>query len=496
MTGVWIRRCVPALLLVVAAAIPGRVQAKTVEVFSIKGAQNAIVVPDNWNGDLFLYAHGYSADKRILAPLPPDLVGVDTLLIPGLSFVPPGSAAAVTTFRSVGWYLKDAVKDIENLRRYFVKKYGKPKHTYIWGHSGGGLVTEAVIETFPRRYDGAAPMCGPGAGGWRNFNAAFDLRAVYEYVCRDVPDARFVCRVCSDGQSRCLTDAHCPAGQTCGATETPPSPDEGLTAECTEFLLEHPETFSENATAPGGDFVAAAVTPCFGDLNGGAVSPEQAARKDLFLRATQTQESFVLSDMFFASIGMAEVFHRRTKGKRPWGNEGIDYASPLLTADEQAAVNAGVQRVAADKAGVRFMRRFFEPRGRTRAKVVTVHALDDGLVIPENASKYGEAFAAARNADRLVQLFSPTGGHCIFINAWRPALQGLTAWVNEGTKPTTASVSAACGGCLTEMTPGPWGLRVVERKAKGVALRSLVCDGQPGDCPAEAMCVAARHRCK
>ena len=30
-------------------------------------------------------------------------------------------------------------KDIENLRRYFVKKHGKPKFTYLWGHSGGGM---------------------------------------------------------------------------------------------------------------------------------------------------------------------------------------------------------------------------------------------------------------------------------------------------------------------------------------------------------------------
>jgi hypothetical protein len=158
--------------------------------------------------------------------------------------------------------------------------------------------------------------------------------------------------------------------------------------------------------------------------------------------------------------------------------------------------NAGVRRVTADADAVRFMRRFFEPRGRTRAKVITVHALDDGLVLPENEDKYREAFAAARNEDRLVQLFTATGGHCIFIPAWTPALRALQAWVAQGTKPTTASVSAACGECLTSDVPGPWGLRIVERRARGVALRSLVCDGEPGDCPANATCVASTHRCK
>ncbi len=487
-----------AAAVVAFALLSGSAAAQnTVERVAIKGAQDMIVVPKDWNGGLFIYAHGYSADKRLLAPLPADPSKAPLLLLPGLAFVPPGYASAVTTFRSVGWYVKDAVKDIENLRRYFVKKHGKPKHTYIWGHSGGGMVTEAVIEYFPGTYEGAAPMCGTGAGAWRNFNAALDLRLLYETVCRDVPAARFVCRVCSDGKSRCLGDANCPAGQTCGDTEAPAAPEDGLTPECTTFLLDHPETFTESPTSLGGDFVTPPLTACFGDLNpGGAPSAEQAARKDLFLRATQLRESFLATDMFFATIGMAEVVHRRTHGHHPWGNIGVDYASPRLTPAEQTALNAGIPRVAADADAVRYMRRFYEPRGRTRSKVITVHALDDGLVLPENEDKYREAFEAAGTTDRLVQLFTPTGGHCFFLAAWTPALQALTAWVEEGRKPSTTSVSPTCGNCLTDQTPGPWGLKVVERRAKGAPVRTLVCSAEPGDCPAGVTCIEAQHHCR
>src|SRR6059036_2316466 len=182
--------------------------------------------------------------------------------------------------------------------------------------------------------------------------------------------------------------------------------------------------------------------------------------------------------MFFASIGMAEVVHRRTHGHHPWGNIGVDYASPLLTPAEQTAFNAEVYRVAADADAVRYMRRFFEPRGRTRSKVITVHALDDGLVLPENEDKYREAFEAAGTSDRLVQLFTATGGHCIFLAAWTPALQALTAWVEEGRKPSTTSVSPTCGNCLTDQTPGPWasrwwsGARRARRCARWCAARS------------------------
>jgi len=345
-----------------------------------------MIIPENWNGSLFIYAHGYSADARLLKPFPPDITAaniggkVDFLFLAMLLPTLDGYASATTTFRSVGWYVEDAIKDIENVRRHFVKKYGKPKHTYLWGHSGGGMVTSAVIEYMPETYEGALPMCGTGAGARRNFNGAFDLRVVYEYVCRDVPAARFTCRVCSDGATRCLADGDCPAGQSCGASETPAPIGDGLTRECTDFLLAHPDRFSETPTAPGGGFVSGPVTACFGDLQaGGTATPEQAARRDIFLRAGQIAQGFVTTDMFFATIGMAEVVHRRTGGRHPWGNIGVVYAPPRLDAAEQAALDAGVYRAREDAAAVRYMRRFYEPRGRTRSKVITVHALGDVL---------------------------------------------------------------------------------------------------------------------
>src|ERR1044071_8038097 len=117
-----------------------------------------------------------------------------------------------------------------------------PKHPHIWGHSGGGMVTAGGIEYMPNTYDGALPMCGPGAGGRRNFDGAYDLRALFEYVCGDVPDAQFGCRVCSDGVSRCLAEGDCPVGETCGGPEPPAPIEDGLTRACTDFVLAHPDT--------------------------------------------------------------------------------------------------------------------------------------------------------------------------------------------------------------------------------------------------------------
>jgi pimeloyl-ACP methyl ester carboxylesterase len=486
------------------AATPAVAQWERVETVELKGAYGLVIVPDNWNGSLFIYAHGYSADSRLIQPFPQDLgpanflEKTNTLFQATLLPTVFGYASATTTFRSAGWVVKDAVKDIENLRRHFVKQYGKPRHTYLWGHSGGGMVTATVIEYLPRTYDGALPLCGPTAGARRNFNGALDLRLAYEYTCGGVPGAQFGCRVCADGATRCLVDADCGTAAPCGGPEPPAPPEDGLGPECTEFLLANPDRFSESPTVVGGDFVSPPVTACFGDLTGAVPStPEQLARRDFFVRATQLPEGFILTDMFFASIGMAEVVHRRTAGGRPWSNRDVVYASPLLTDDERTALNAGIRRVDEDAAAVRYMRQWYEPKGRTKARVLTVHAHDDGLVLVENENKYRQAFERARNADRLVQLHTDYGGHCGFIQELFPAIDAITAWVERDEKPSLASVRAACPACaFSDLLPGPWGLKVVEREQRGAPVATLPCDGSPGDCPADATCVEAKRRCK
>ena len=140
------------------------------------------------------------------------------------------------------------------------------------------------------------------------------------------------------------------------------------------------------------------------------------------------------------------------------------------------------------------MRRFYEPRGRTQT-VITVHALDDGLVIPDTRRSTGGRVRSVGRTAQLLQLFTATestderGG-------FTPALEALTAWVERGVIPTTASVNAVCGNCLTTVSPGPFGTKSPERRQKGAPLRTIVCTGAPGDCPAGATCDVAKRRCK
>jgi hypothetical protein len=503
------RLLVPAAALLLALFARPAASADTfqvVDAFQREGAYSLIIVPHSWNGAFIVYAHGYDSDYRDIKPYPSDITpanigsklsGADLILQIPLTL---GYAVGTTTYRSVGWAVADAWRDVDNVRLRFRKRVGKPTFTYVWGHSEGGMVTQTVIEKQPHDYDGALPMCALGAGGRRNLLGAWDLRAVYEYTCAGVPDAEFRCNVCTDGTSRCLVDADCPSGQTCGDLEPAYPPEFGLTPECTEFVLKKPGAVNEEPRF--GDFVARHTTACFG---GASSTPEQAARRDLFLRGTQIPPDFLFTDLFFASVAIGEIRNRRTGGGVPWSNDGVTYASPALSAAELAAFNAGVPRATNDAAAMEYLRRNYEERGHTQSKVITLHALDDGLVIPQNEEKYFEVFNTVGRTDQLVQLFTPTGGHCGFSIAEHvAALTSLFAWVEHGVKPTVATAQATClavaplvgGPCqIEDADPGEFGERVVERRQKGLSLRDLVCKGDPGDCPERSTCSPRLDRC-
>src|SRR5262249_32839466 len=231
------------LLLFALHVPPAQAQSsfEAVDSFEEDGAFSLIIVPHSWNGAFIVYAHGYDADYRDIKPYPSDLTpanigskltGADQIIQIPLGL---GYAVGTTTYRSVGWAVGDAWRDVDNVRRRFRKRHGKPRFTYVWGHSERGIVTQTVIGKHPHASDGPLPLRAPGAGGRPNLIAAWDLRAAYEYTCAGVPDAEFCCNVCTDGSTRCLDDGDCPAPQTCGGLEPAYPPQWGLTPECTEF---------------------------------------------------------------------------------------------------------------------------------------------------------------------------------------------------------------------------------------------------------------------
>ena len=144
------------------------------EVGELNGARFRIDIPENWNGGLVVYCHGYAAD--------PVKYKEDKLPALFAVFTDQGYALAQSGYAAGGWAIEEAVNDTEALRRYFTTKYGKPKETYVTGHSMGGFLTMMLMERFPTTYDAGLAMCGPLAPtNYFMSRGAFDARVVFDY---------------------------------------------------------------------------------------------------------------------------------------------------------------------------------------------------------------------------------------------------------------------------------------------------------------------------
>jgi pimeloyl-ACP methyl ester carboxylesterase len=118
----------------------------------IAGAAWIAQVPENWNGDLVVYAHGYRGEGTALTVDPP----------PEFQFlVDQGFAWAASSYRRNSYDPGVGVIDTKNITRHMQSMLGRDlDKTYLTGFSMGGHVTVAAIEKYPNLWDGALPACG------------------------------------------------------------------------------------------------------------------------------------------------------------------------------------------------------------------------------------------------------------------------------------------------------------------------------------------------
>ena len=144
-----------------------------VETGVLDGASYRIDMPAKWNGVLLVYYHGYSEHPVVFEKDQADD------LSSGLANA--GFAVAQSGYTGVGWVVEQAIPETEALRRYVITRYGQPKETYVMGHSMGGLLTAATIESYPNRYDGALAMCGLLEPTTWALERASAMRAAFDY---------------------------------------------------------------------------------------------------------------------------------------------------------------------------------------------------------------------------------------------------------------------------------------------------------------------------
>ncbi|MCH7837132.1 MAG: hypothetical protein IIC26_01340, partial [Chloroflexi bacterium] len=134
-------------------ALPGA----TAHFGRLGGSIYRIEMPDDWNGRLVVYLHGF----RGFAPT----LTVDSP--PGLRsyLIQEGFAWAASSFSSNSFIPGLTADESAALWDLFVEQFGRPEFTYVTGVSMGGGGTAIAAERYPDRFDGALGFCGVAGSG-------------------------------------------------------------------------------------------------------------------------------------------------------------------------------------------------------------------------------------------------------------------------------------------------------------------------------------------
>jgi hypothetical protein len=382
------------------------------------GATYVIDRPARWNGTVLLYSHGYVPAPPNPAQNAPAQADHDRLLDEGYALI--GSSYART-----GWTAEEAVPDQIATLDLFERRFGHARRTIAWGTSYGGMITGALAERYPWRFDGALPMCGLMAGGNGNWNSTLD--------------AAFAAKtLLAPGSGVPLVRIPDQATALAGVREMQAATDRA------------------QATAAGRARIALAAA--LHDMPGWSdpATPEPAPDD----WAAQEHDQYLnLRGTFVPALSWRQEAETRAGGDMSW-NTGVDYRRQLERSSVRREVAAlyrlaglslgadlrrlnAAPRISADRPAVEYMRRNVAFSGRLRIPVLTLHTTGDGLVPVPHEQAFGEVVRRAGRQALLRQAYVHGAGHCVFTAGERLAgLRTLERRIEAGRWADAASPAA------------------------------------------------------
>jgi pimeloyl-ACP methyl ester carboxylesterase len=397
------------------------------------GARYAFDVPPDWNGTVLLFSRGYSAGPAA-GPVRNSARGEKELLLAR------GFALAASGFSKAGWALEEAVPDQLATLDAFAARFGKPKRTIAWGTSMGGLVTLALMERHPQRFDGGLALCASAAGTVGMMNAALDGAFVFKAL------------LAPDGSLPVLFNG--PAG-------------EGRQ----QLAQWQRQLDAAQATPEGRARLALAATlgqvPTW--IEAGSAQP---AANDITAQQHQLYLGFI-----GATLLPREDQLQRAGGNFSW-NTGVDYAEQLeksgrvgfvrslyaqagLDLDADLARLAAAPRIAAEPDAVGYMKRNYAPTGKVVKPVLLMQAVSDPVTLAEFTGEYARLARAAGAGELVRASYVQRVGHCNFTSGETvAALLALQERIAGGSWNTSvpalnalAAKAAPDGGAFTAFEP-------------------------------------------
>jgi hypothetical protein len=387
------------------------------------GAYYTMAVPRRWNRSLVVFAHG-GPDFAV------DPASTTADLTEWAVLVNEGYAWAGSSYRRGGYGVRAAAADVESVRRLFVGRFGRPARTYLHGQSFGGNVAAKVAETYgkqPGAYDGVLLTNGLLAGGSRGYDHRVDLRAVYQYYCRNLPRP---------------SEAQYPLWQGLPAnSKLTPEDVLARAQECTGF-----DSAPAERTAT------------------------QQRNLDDILAVTRIPERSLATNMLYASFLFQDIVSKRLDGRSPFSNRGVRYTG----SHDDKALNAGVERFSADATARRDLSYDSDLTGKISLPVLTLHAIGDPSVFVEHEAAYRATVRHAGQGGFLMQTFTTESEHGELSDAeYATSISALDTWVRTGRKPNPHSIARSCGtfdrtygsGCFYDpsFNPAPYAAKIRPR---------------------------------
>jgi alpha-beta hydrolase superfamily lysophospholipase len=343
----------------------------------IDRAAYRIEMPDAWNGELVLYAHGFAGfGTEVSVESPPRALRQ--------YLVTNGYAWAASSYSENGYVPGIGADDTLALKRHFVEEFGEPERTYIAGASMGGNVVALALENQATEYDGGLALCG-ALGGIEQIDYLASWVAVAEYT----------------------SGLTFPIGEP-GANLAP------------VFLTELPRILGapDAPTERGRQFASV-----MNLLTGGP--------RPFFVEGFREQ--------YIVNFGLVMIDpERKLLVNRAATNADTVYEIGEGLGMTAAELNAGVRRYASDAAARNAETHpdAVPTTGRISVPLLTLHNTGDLFVPISMEQSYRAKVEAAGRGDLLVQRAIRAGGHCKFSEPeLTAAFADLVAWVKDGTKP-------------------------------------------------------------
>ncbi len=362
-----------------------------------RGAYYLAAVPRQWNRVLIVHAHG---GPRLTEPRGDDS---DEDLERFAAMVRTGHAWIGSTYRRGGFGVRMAAEDVDNSRALFIARFGQPRRVILHGQSYGGNVAAKLAELRSldgdgnRLYDGVLLTNGVLWGGTRAYQFRADLRAVYQYVCRNHPAA--------DEPTYKLWQGL--------------PPDSGLTrAELSQR-----------------------VNACTGlDRPAPLRTPEQVQRLKTITAVTGINETNILRHLEWGSFHF-QALVRKLGGRNPFDNSRTIYRGST----DDAALNHGIERFTANPLAVSALRYDSDLTGQITLPTLALNWRDDPVVAAAAAAGYEQQVQSQGNGHLFLRLLTRDGTHSRLADAeYIVALAALLRWIDTGERATPAALVDAC----------------------------------------------------